>query len=98
MVKKKAELSPAGKPKPRCALVGDDGNALSIMGRVARALKANGYTKAEVEAYHKAATSGDYDHLLRVTMSYVEDCGTERCEDCGGDTDDCGGDCYGGEE
>lgn len=98
MAKTKVELSPAGKPKPRCALVGEDGNAYSIMGRVARALKANGYTKAEVNAFHKAATAGDYNNLLRVAMSYVEDCGTEKCDDCGGDTDDCGGDCDGGDE
>jgi len=28
--------------------------------------------KKEAEAYQKEATSGDYDHLLTVTMKYVE--------------------------
>lgn len=98
MPKTKDKLSPAGKPKVRCALVGEDGNAFAIMGRVTRALRANGYTKAEIDLYSKDAMSGDYDNLLRVSMSYVEDCGVARCDDCGGDVDECGGDCYEGKE
>lgn len=89
------DLSPVGKPKVRCALVGEDGNAFMIMGRVGKALRKNGYTREEVEVYMNAEMAGDYDHLLQVTLSYVKDCGTDRCDDCGGDTDDCGGDCYG---
>jgi hypothetical protein len=92
------DLSPVGKPKIRVALVGEDGNAFSIMGRVSRAMRKNGYTNDEVEKYTKEAMAGDYDHLLQVTMSYVEDCGTDKCDDCGGDSDDCGGNCYGGEK
>lgn len=52
-------------------LVGQDGNAFMIMGRVASALKRAGATHDEVEAYYNEATAGDYDHLLRTTMEWV---------------------------
>lgn len=52
-------------------LVGEDGNAFAIMGRVSKALQRAGASKAERDAYYNEATSGDYDNLLRVTMSWV---------------------------
>jgi hypothetical protein len=51
-------------------LTGEDGNAYSIMGRVARALRKAGHGDL-VDEYHKEATSGDYDHLLQTTMKYI---------------------------
>jgi hypothetical protein len=53
-------------------LVGLDGNAYAIMGRVMRALRDAGATKAQVDEYQEQATSGDYDNLLRVTSEWVE--------------------------
>ena len=52
-------------------LLGHDGNAFSIMGKVSRTLQQNGH-KELAEQYRKEAMSGDYDNLLRVTMEYVE--------------------------
>ena len=60
------------KQKPTIRLVGKDGNAFAIMGAVSKALKSNGYSKEEVNEYMKEAMSGDYDHLLQVTMRWVE--------------------------
>ena len=57
--------------KPVVKLVGEDGNAFAIMGKVRRALKQAGQNE-KAEQYTKEATSGDYDHLLRVTMDYVD--------------------------
>lgn len=51
-------------------LVGEDGNAFAIMGRVSKALKRAGH-KDLVDQYINEATSGDYDHLLQTTMKYV---------------------------
>lgn len=51
-------------------LVGQDGNAFSIMGRVAAALRKAGHGDA-VAAYQAEAMSGDYDNLLRVTARTV---------------------------
>lgn len=53
-------------------LVGHDGNAFAIMGRVQRALKEAGATKEELDQYFKESTSGDYDNLLRVAADWVE--------------------------
>jgi len=61
-------------------LVGEDGNAFSIMGRVSRALKRSGQPEAAAE-YLKRATEGNYDHLLQVTLEYVNEPGDEDDED-----------------
>tara|TARA_R110000764_G_scaffold169975_2_gene257071 strand:+ start:736 stop:930 length:195 start_codon:yes stop_codon:yes gene_type:complete len=53
-------------------LVGEDGNAYAILGRVQKALTRAGVDKAERDLYFQEATAGDYDHLLRVTMDWVE--------------------------
>ena len=58
--------------KPEVKLVGEDGNAFAIMGRVTKALRRAGADKEYLDKYQKEATSGDYDHLLQVTMEYVE--------------------------
>lgn len=59
-------------PHVSVTLVGEDGNAFAILGRVRRAMTQAGCTKDQVEAYLREATAGDYDNLLRVTMRYVE--------------------------
>lgn len=64
-------------PKPKCELVGLDGNAFAIMGRVAQSLKKGGYSHL-VKQYQDEAMSGDYNNLLRVSMEYVEDVGHDR--------------------
>jgi len=56
----------------RVKLVGEDGNAFAILGRVSKALKRGGYPEM-VEPFMKEAMSGDYDHLLRTAMEYVEE-------------------------
>ena len=53
-------------------LVGEDGNAFSIMGRTTRALKKGGYDKL-VTVYTKLAMECDYDNLLWVTMCFSND-------------------------
>jgi hypothetical protein len=58
--------------KPTVKLLGQDGNAFSIMGCVKQALKRAGADKEYVDRYLSEATSGDYDHLLVVSMGYVE--------------------------
>jgi hypothetical protein len=52
-------------------LVGHDGNAFAIMGRVQRALKDAGASKEELDQYLNESMSGDYDHLLRTAMKWV---------------------------
>ena len=53
-------------------LTNEDGNAFMIMGRVAKAMRRAGVDPKIIDQYRAEATSGDYDHLLQVTMQYVE--------------------------
>ena len=57
--------------KPTVKLIGQDGNAFSIMGNVKQALKRAGADKEYIDEYLIDATSGDYNHLLTVSMKYV---------------------------
>lgn len=52
-------------------LVGVDGNAFSVMGYTARALKAEGLRDL-VPHMNKEAMSGDYGNLLQVCMKYID--------------------------
>ena len=58
--------------KPTVKLVGEDGNAFSIMWRVKQSLRRAGADKEYIDQYLKDAISADYDHLLAVSMEYVE--------------------------
>lgn len=58
------------KTNVRVKLVGEDGNAFAILGRVRKALREAGHQDLADE-YLKEAQSGDYSNLLRVTMEYV---------------------------
>ena len=62
-------IAPATKPTVK--LTGHDGNAFSIMGRVRKALMRYGADKEYIDRYLGEAKSGDYDHLLFVSMEYV---------------------------
>ncbi len=57
--------------KPTVKLVGEDGNAFSIMGRVRKALMQAGADQEYIDRYLSEATSGDYDHLLVVSTEYI---------------------------
>ena len=59
------------KTNVRVKLVGKDGNAFAIMGRVRQALRKAGHADL-VDEYLEEATAGDYNHLLMTTMKYVE--------------------------
>ena len=52
-------------------LIGEDGNAFHILGKVTKALRRAGYDKAFIDDYIEQATSGDYDTLLMTTMVFV---------------------------
>ncbi len=67
--------------KPRVRLIGEDGNAFAILSRVRRALWEAGASEEYVERYTREATSGDYDHLLAVTLAYIDEVGEEASGD-----------------
>jgi len=59
-------------PKIKVTLVGGDGNAFAILGKVMKALQCAGVAKEEINAFLKEAKSGDYDHLLATCMKMVD--------------------------
>lgn len=52
-------------------LVGEDGNAFAIIGRVQRALRQAEVPEEVVQEFLAEATAGDYDHLLRTVVQWV---------------------------
>lgn len=52
-------------------LVGQDGNAFFILGRVADALRNGDVPSATIDTFYEEATSGDYNHLLVTVMEWV---------------------------
>ena len=58
-------------PNITVQLTGNDGNAFAIMGAVRKALKREKVSADEIAEYTKQSTSGEYDNLLRVAMSWV---------------------------
>jgi hypothetical protein len=59
-------------PHVSVKLVGEDGNAFFIIGRVLNALKRAGVSQEECKAYQTEAMSGDYDNVLATTMKWVD--------------------------
>ena len=59
------------KTKIKVKLIGEDGNAFLIIGKVTRALKEGG-RKDLAEEFRNESTSGNYDNLLATVMEYVE--------------------------
>ena len=59
------------KTEARMNLVGEDGNAFSILGRAQQAMRRAKVDKEIIDEYMKEAQSGDYDHLLVTTMNYL---------------------------
>jgi len=58
--------------KPKCKLIGVDGNVFVIIGHVAAALKKAGLKKEASEFTTKAFSSGSYDEVLQLCMEYVD--------------------------
>lgn len=56
----------------RVQLVGQDGNALAILGRCQRAAKEAGVDNEEIAKFREKAMSSDYGHLLRTVMEHFE--------------------------
>lgn len=59
------------KTNVKVELIGQDGNAFSILGIVRNALIKNNYRELATE-FMEEATKGDYNHLLSTVMKYVD--------------------------
>jgi hypothetical protein len=52
-------------------LIGQDGNAFAIIGRVSKILKKAGVEQEEIVEFREQAMSGDYDNLLKTVGEWV---------------------------
>ena len=59
-------------PNIKVQMVGEDGNAFAILGRVIKALRRGNIPKEEITKFQEEATNGDYNHLLATVMNWVK--------------------------
>jgi len=58
-------------PNITVKLTEKDGDALSILGTMKRALRKNGVSEEEMDKFQEEALSGNYDNLLITCMKWV---------------------------
>lgn len=58
--------------KPKCKLIGEDGNIFNLMGIASRTLKRAGLEEEAKEMVDRIFKSESYDRALQIIMDYVE--------------------------
>ena len=58
--------------KPKCKLIGTDGNIFALMGKVGQTLRKHGLHEKAKEMAEKVMHCPDYNSALRVLSEYVE--------------------------
>lgn len=58
--------------KPKCPLIGQNGNIFCLMGIASRTLKRNGMSNEAKEMCSRITSSGSYDEALIIIDEYVE--------------------------
>lgn len=58
--------------KPKCPLIGQDGNIFNLMGIASKTLKRNGMSNDAKEMCDRITSPGSYDEALSIIDEYVE--------------------------
>lgn len=58
--------------KPKCKLIGEDGNIFNLCGIAMRVLKQEGMTTEAYELADKVANADSYDEALSIIGEYVD--------------------------
>lgn len=58
--------------KPKCSLIGQNGNVFNLMGIASKTLKKNGMADEAKEMCSRITSSGSYDEALSIIDEYVE--------------------------
>ena len=59
--------------RPKCKLIGTDGNVFSLLGKVLRTLRENRMNQQANECVDRVLnTAQSYDEAIRIMMEYVE--------------------------
>ena len=61
-------------PEIEVELIGQDSNALAIVGAVKTAMKRGDVPKTRIQDFQNEALSGDYDKVLQTAMKFVTVC------------------------
>ena len=69
------------REKPKCALIGEDGNIYSLMGIASRTLKNNGQKAEAKEMCDRITSSGSYHEALGIIGEYVDICSKEDLDE-----------------
>lgn len=70
------------KIKPKCALIGEDGNIFNLMGIASRTLKRNGMREEATEMCNRITGGAkSYDEALMILQDYVEITSKEELEE-----------------
>lgn len=64
--------TPSEPPKPKCKLIGADGNIFNLLGLANRALTRAGLREQAQEMLDRATKAESYDKALQIIMEYVE--------------------------
>ena len=64
--------------KPRCPLIGANGNIYNLLGMASRTLRENGLKEQAQEMQSRVTASGSYTEALNILGEYVEICSAEE--------------------
>lgn len=57
-------------PHVTVELIGNDSNAMNILGNCTRTARLEGVPQEELDIFFEEATSGNYDHLIQTCMRW----------------------------
>lgn len=67
--------------KPKCPLIGSDGNIFCLLGIASRTLRENGMREQAKEMQSRVTASGSYSEALNILGEYVEICSAEEMDE-----------------
>lgn len=67
--------------KPRCPLIGADGNIFGLLGMASRTLRENDMREQAKEMQSRVTASGSYSEALNILGEYVEICSAEEMDE-----------------
>lgn len=64
--------------KPKCPLIGANGNIFNLLGMASKTLRENGMKEQTKEMQSRVTASGSYSEALNILGEYVEICSAEE--------------------
>ena len=77
-----ADLEIQKNKRPKCPIIGADGNIFNVMGIASKTLKRSGMSEEAKEMRSRVTSSCSYDKALGIIMKYVEPCAEEEMDEC----------------